>query len=169
MRTKIVSLDHLSALAARGAAPTLRECVRAVGRGQLWDIDTGISGHDSIGAEEDAETAMAVVCDHAEITSDEARRRGWSVRAVGSIRGQLFGRCPLEVVPAGDAARVTLELPRPTAEEAEGLPRIGGSYDHTALDCAVAGALGISPADLANPAATNLLDGGMLWTWEAVV
>lgn len=165
-----VSLDRLSALFARGAAPTLRECVRAIGHRQLWEIDTGISGHDSIGAEEDAETALAVVCYHAEITSAEARRRGWSVRAVGSLRGDIFG-FPLRVVPAAapSVARVTLELPRPTDEEAEGLPRIGGGYDLTALDAAVAGALGISPADLANPAATNLVGGGMLWTWEAVV
>ncbi len=158
-----VYLSDLARMIEGGNAPPAKETIAAFVRGRLWYVSPA-RFESYLCVADDASSAMH----DGEYFHEVKANDRWTVDRVTTIRGEVFG-FPLEVVPAGDAARVTLELPRPTAEEAEGLPRIGGSYDHTALDCAVAGALGISPADLANPAATNLLDGGMLWTWEAVV
>jgi hypothetical protein len=159
-----VYLSDLARMIQGGNAPHAREAIAAFVGGRLWSVSP-----------DRFESYLCVADDAAEAMHDgeyfhevKANDR-WTADRVTTMRGELFGWCPLEVVPAGDAARVTLELPRPTDEEAEGLPRIGGSYDLTALDAAVAGALGLSAADLANPAATNILDGGMLWSWEAVV
>lgn len=158
-----VYLSDLARMIEGGNAPPARETIAAFVGGRLWSVSPDRFDSYLCVADDAAEAMHDGEYFHEVVPNDR-----WTADRVTTMRGELFG-CPLEVVPAGDAARVTLELPRPTDEEAEGLPRIGGSYDLTALDAAVAGALGISAADLANPAATNLVGGGMRWTWEAVV
>lgn len=70
---------------ARGAAPTLVGALEALDSGNLWDVDTGDDGHDSIVDARDEEEALAVVGEHAGVDLDAARERGWTAQRVGGI------------------------------------------------------------------------------------
>lgn len=69
----------------RGSAPPVDEALRALSYGRLWDVDTGHDGHDSIAIGDDADEALAAVCEHAEITPERAMTRGWTVTRVDAI------------------------------------------------------------------------------------
>lgn len=158
-----MNIDTIRALALRGRADSLGESVRALALPGLWEVDCG-TRESYLAIAADADEAMESGLDHYEL---DRPGRGWSARRVEQLTGHIFdGRGSVEVSRAGQTVRVTVHLPSHRSRAADGLPRIGWSYDATAIDAAVADVLGLSVADLVNPAATNLVGGGMMWSWQ---
>jgi hypothetical protein len=116
-----VSLDRLTAYAARGAAPPMRECLAALAAGRLWDVVTGNAGYDCIAVSDDAEDVIHETA--ALVDFIDPVGLGWSSSAITALHGTLYdGAVSVRAVPRTAAGRVRVTLVLPVCDGAGPVP-----------------------------------------------